>query len=98
MTAQFVIKAEPGNRVKIRALLDTGSSATLLTNRVATQLGLSKTKLMTRITSIQGNKAKPSHHIVRFAAESLDLQEQTVTITPVLVDKITHDLHTASIS
>ena len=30
MTAQFVIKAESGNRVKIRALLDTGSSAHFL--------------------------------------------------------------------
>ena len=51
---------------------------------------------MTWITGIQGNKAKPSHHIVRFAAESLDHQEQTVIVTAVLVDKITHDLPTAS--
>ena len=42
MTAEIIIRSDHGERVKIQALLDTGSSASLLTNCAAIQLGLRK--------------------------------------------------------
>ena len=67
MTAEIIIRSDNGKRVKIRALLDTGSSTSLLTNCVANQLGLRKIRQTTRIMGIQGNPAKPSNYLAVFS-------------------------------
>ena len=91
MTAEVIIRSDHGKRVKIRALLDTGSSASLLTNCAANQLGLRKIRQTTRIMGIQGNPAKPSNYLAIFSAETT-CSEKMVKITAALVDNITHNL------
>ena len=91
MTAEIIITSDHGKRVKIRALLDTGSSASLLTNCTAIQLGLQKIRQTTRIMGIQGNPAKPSNYLAVFSAETT-YSEKMVKITAALVDNITHNL------
>ena len=91
MTAEIIIRSDFGKRVKIRALLDTGSSASLLTNCAANQLGLRKIRQTTRIMGIQGNPAKPSNYFAVFSAETT-CSEMMVKITAALVDNITHNL------
>ena len=80
MTAEVIIRSDHGKRVKIRALLDTGSSASLLTNSAANQLGLRKIRQTTRIMGIQGNPAKPSNYLAVFSAETT-CSEKMVKIT-----------------
>ena len=91
MTAEIIIRSDHGKRVKIRALLDTGSSASLLTNCAANQLGLRKIRQPTRIMGIQGNPAKPSNYLAVFSTETT-CSEKMVKITAALVDNITHNL------
>ena len=91
MTAQIVIKTEQGRTLKIRALLDTGSSASLLMNRVAQQLKLKKIRHNTRITGIQGDIAKPSNYMTTFTLETSS-PDSSITVTAALVDYITHNL------
>ncbi len=44
MTAQAIVRADNGNRMKIRVLIDTGATSSLLATRVATRLGFAKDK------------------------------------------------------
>ena len=52
MTAQIVVQANSGKRMMLRALLDSGASTSLLIQRAASQLGLSKTRQTTWITGV----------------------------------------------
>ena len=91
VTAEIIIRSDLGNRVKIRALLDTGSSASLLTNCGANQLGLRKIRQTTRIMGIQGNPTKPINYLAVFSAETT-CSEKMVKVTAALVDNITYNI------
>ena len=92
MTAQIVVQANSGKCMMLRALLDSGASTSLLTQRAATQLGLSKTRQTTWITGVQGTKTRPSRYVTKFLAECKDTSNQTVSITALLVDNIIQEL------
>ena len=69
MTAEIIVQSDHGKRVKIQALLDTGSSAFLVTHHAANQLALCKLRQTTKITGIHDIYVKPSNYLAVFSAE-----------------------------
>ncbi len=70
MTAQVIVRADNGKRMKIRILIDTGATSSLLATRVATRLGLPKTKTTTILKGAQGCPLKPSRMKTSFEVEN----------------------------
>ncbi|GBN90505.1 hypothetical protein AVEN_67660-1 [Araneus ventricosus] len=55
-TAQFLIENEYGQKIKIKAILDSGSCVNILTAEVANSLGLKKERINSTISGISGGE------------------------------------------
>ncbi|GBN93924.1 hypothetical protein AVEN_200012-1 [Araneus ventricosus] len=55
-SAQFLIENEYGQKIKIKAILDSGSCVNILTAEVVNSLGLKKERINSRISGISGGE------------------------------------------
>ncbi len=92
MTAQVIVRADNGNRMKIRVLIDTGATSSLLATRVATRLGLPKTKTTTILKGAQGCPLKPSRMKTSFEVENKYQPSNPISVKAYLVDKVSDEL------
>ena len=99
MTAQLDIQTETGKRMRVRALLDTGLSVSLIISRVVTQAWARKnlTSNKHNRNSRKSSPTKPLCHFVQ-KAETLQHPENAVNVTAVLIDLITKNLPAQPIS
>ncbi|XP_011685204.1 PREDICTED: uncharacterized protein LOC105448380 [Wasmannia auropunctata] len=69
-TARVLLRGEAGQELKVRALLDTGSEASFVTERVAQQLRLKRRRVKVTVAGLQGTRTGQATSSVRLIVGS----------------------------
>ena len=94
MISQVLLKGPTGRTLICRALLDSGSTNTLISTKVANSLQslqLPKTRAHMTISGIQGSTSEPSLYRVPVTMAPVRHPEQQYHITAATVSKVTCD-------
>ena len=98
MTCQVQITAPDGSSIKARALLDSGSTMSFVTERIVQSLGLPRRSQKLTVSGIGGMVSKSSQSSVSsLNVSSLYLPNTDYTITAVVVPRVTCNLPLQSI-
>ena len=89
MTSQVVLEGPKGQRMVVRALLDSGASMSLVSARAAQRLQLPRTQTHITFSGVQGTPAKPTNSLVTIAVSA---NQPTLQISAAVVQKVTCDL------
>ena len=92
MTCRVIVESSHGSRMEARALLDSGSSASFVSQRLAQCLHLSHSSQFTRITGVAGFAPNSSHPITTFHVSALCNHGSRYPVTAVIVPRVTSDL------
>lgn len=93
MTCQVVVSSPDGVSVRARALLDSASSASFVSERLVNFLHLSRSRHVTRISGIAGlSHDSPSRFISDFVVSPRDNPARQFHVSAVVVPKVTCDL------
>ena len=95
MTCQVLIVAPNGSSVKTRALLDNGSSASFISERLVRSIHLPCARQQLNISGIGG--ATPNHSIksvTSFKITPITSKEKSIDITAIVIPKVTCNLPT----
>ena len=93
MTSQVIVSSPSGTAVQARALLDTGSAASFISERLVTSLTLPRARQTIRISEIAGSTlSSQAHSAVNFSVSSIQQPDQKIDLTAVVLPKLTHDL------
>ena len=93
MTCQVRIKAPDGTSIKVRALLDSGSTSSFVFERVAQSLGLKRSSRCLSVSGIGGMPHKsPLSSVSTFEISSLYQPSAKHVITAIVVPRVTCDL------
>ena len=71
MTAQVLLSGPRGERIKARALIDSGAAISLITSKVAQQINLPLAKTELHFSGVSGNPCKPARHCTELAISTL---------------------------
>ena len=98
MTCQVRIIAPDGSSLKVRALLDSGSSASFVSERLVQSLHLGRTKQKVSVSGIGGVSPDVAvKSVASFKIAPTTDEGRTVTITALIVPRVVRDLPTAPI-
>ena len=92
MTCRVQVEADNGSTMEARALLDSGSSASFISEWLAQGLRLPRTKQDTRISGVAGLVRNSSQPITTFQVSSLYAPTKKFNISAVIVPRVTCDL------
>ena len=93
MTCRVLIEAPDGSTTLARALLDSGSSASFITERLAQRLRLPRSSQSTRISGIAGLTGAPSSQsVTNFQVASVHSRSRKFDVAAVIVSRVTCDL------
>ena len=92
MTSQVVVKGPGGKQVTARALLDSGSSLSLVSNRVAQMLQLPKTMTKVSFSGAQATPLQGARSIANMQLCPTSSSEPVLSVTAAIVPKVTCDL------
>ena len=93
MTCQVRIKAPDGTYVKARALLDSGSTMSFVSERIVQSCGLNRCSQCLTVSGIGGMSRKPPlNSISIFEISSLYSSQVKYSITAIVVPRVTCDL------
>ena len=93
MTSYVTVEAPDGTAVRARALLDSASSASFVSERLAQSLKLSRTRQSTHISGVAGLTNKtPVQSITNFRISSTHSTPQKIGVTAIVVPRVTRDL------
>jgi len=92
MTSQVILEAPNGNNLRVRALLDTGASISLVTKRVAQQLQLKQDSLKLSIVGAQGAHTGNATSSTTFTIKAARSVSPALSLTAAVVPKVTCDL------
>ena len=93
MTCRVAVEAPDGSSVEARALLDSASSASFVSERLAQSLRLPRSHQSVRISGVAGLMRNSStQHIANFKVSSLHYPSRKFTISAVIVPRVTCDL------
>ena len=93
MTCQVLIMAPNGLSVRVRALLDSGSSASFISERLVQSLRLSRTKQKVSVSGIGGVSPDMSiQSIASFKISPITPKERTIDVTALIVPRVIRDL------
>ena len=93
MTSYVTVEAPDGTSVCARALLDSASSASFVSERLAQSLKLSRTSQNTRISGVAGLTHKtPVQSIANFSLSSTHSPNLKIGVTAIVVPRVTRDL------
>ena len=93
MTCQVLVKASDGSPVKARALLDSGSSSSFVSERLAQGLGLPKSRHNLRISGVAGlSHQSPLQSIAAFDISPVKSPNKKFSISAIVVPRVTCDL------
>ena len=91
--------ASDGTRVEARALLDNGSSASFVSERLAQTLRLPRTSQKARISGVAGITHHSSHQsIASFSISPIKSPHKKFDVTAIVVPRVTCDLPFAPIT
>ena len=95
MTCQMFIHAPDGTCIRARGLLDSGSSASFISERVAQSLRLPLSTQHIRITGITGmSRGSPLQSVATLTISPLFSPTEKLTISAIVVPRVTCDLPT----
>ena len=93
MTCQLLVNAPNGSCIRVRGLLDSGSSTSFVSERVVQSLHLSRSSQTINISGIAGISHKsPLHSVADFSISPVSSPSQKLEITAVVVPRVTCDL------
>ena len=92
MTSQVMLRGPTGRTLVARALLDSGSTITLLTTKAANTLKLPKTATHIAFSGVQDSSSTPSHSLVNLTMYSLQDPRKEFQISAAVVPRVTCDL------
>ena len=93
MTCQVLIHSPDGTSLKARALLDSASSTSFVSERLTQALRLPKSSQRIRITGIAGISHRSSlHSVVNFDVSSMSSEDEKIAVSAVAVPRVTNDL------
>ena len=92
MTSQVMLEGPTGRKMVVRALLDSGSTISLLSTKAANTLKLPKTATHITFSGVQDSVSTPSHALVNVAMSSLQATDTQFQISAAVVPRVTCDL------
>ena len=93
MTCQVLVHGPDGLNMQIRALLDSASSACLISERLTQVLHLPRTLQNVRISGVAGlSQAAPLHSIVQLDVSPLQVPADKLNVSAIVVPRVTCDL------
>ena len=98
MTCRVTVDAPDGSVVEARALLDSASSASFVSERLAQSLSLPRSPQSTRISGVAGLTHKsPIHSVTHFSFSAVSYTNKKFSTTAIIVPRVTCDLPTRTI-
>ena len=99
MTCQMLVHAPDGSKIQARGLLDSGSSTSFVSDRLAQSLGLPLSTQHIRIMGITGmSRNSPLQSIATFSISPILSSTETMQISAIVVPRVTCDLPTQPIN
>ena len=99
MTCQIMVVSADGSSRKARALLDSGSSASFVSDRLARSLNLPRSRQSTRLFGIAGlHHGSSSHFVTKFRVTSRLDPKKSFDVSAIIIPRVTCDLPAHSIS
>ena len=93
MTCNILVESPDGSSVKVRALLDSASSASFVSERLAQSLSLPRSSQKARISGVAGLvRSSPTQSIVNFNVSAVYSPGEKTSITAIVVPRVTCDL------
>ena len=92
MTCQVLVQSPNGNTIKARALLDTGSTVSLVTERIAQSLRLHRTPNNVTVAGVAGSTGGSSRSTVSLQLSPLFSPNDKMSVTALTIQKITSEL------
>ena len=98
MTCQVMVESPNGSFMKIRALLDSGSSASFISERVVQSLRLQRIKQGVSVSGIGGSPLEMKiNTVTTFKLHPVVGKKGSIDVTALVVPRVTSDLPTTSI-
>ena len=91
-TAQVLLVGPRGQEIKARALIDSGAGLSLISHKVAQNLGLPLSPSKLQLSGIQGTSCKPANFLTTLTISPLHNREKKIQCTPAVVQVVTSDL------
>ena len=93
MTCQLLINAPDGSVVRARGLLDSASSTSFVSERLAQALRLSRSSQNISISGVAGlSHNSPLHSVADFMVSPVNSPDEKFAVTAVIVPRVTCDL------
>ena len=93
MTCQVLVHSPDGIALKARALLNSGSSTSFVSERLAQNLQLPKTSRDIKISGIAGiSHHSPLHSVVNFDVSPMHAKSDKINVSAVVIPRVTSDL------
>ena len=93
MTCWVLVHALNGSVTKVRALLDSASSASFISERLTHLMEFPRTHQNLKISGVAGlSHATPSHSIVQFAVSPVNSPADKAQVSAIVVPRVTCDL------
>ena len=93
MTCQVLVKASDGSSMKVRALLDSASSASFISERLVQGLGLPRSHHNLKISGVAGlSHQSPLQSIATFKISPVRSPPKDFAISAIVVPRVTCDL------
>ena len=92
MTCRVLVEGSDGSTMEARAILDSGSSASFISERLAQGLHLSRSKQSTRISGVAGFMRNSIQPITTFRVLSTHTPARKFSTSAVIVPRVTCDL------
>ena len=98
MTCQVVVYSPSGFSMKARALLDPGSSASFISDRLSRSIRLSRRTTLAQISGIAGiSPAGSAHPLVDFSISPPSHPKTKLSVSAIVIPIVTRDLPTSSV-
>ena len=91
-TAQLLFTGPNGQRMKARALIDSGAGLFLISRRAAQMLELPLEPVKLQLSAVQGEISKPTKHITSVHISPIQNPEKKMLCRPAVSQQVTSDL------
>ena len=98
MTCQVKLTGPTGKTMIARALLDSGATMSLITNKAMRTLALKKSKTCVSIKGVQNSESAPAHCLTNFVLSPMQNAGLAFPVVAAAVPEVTCDLPLTSVS
>ena len=95
MTCQVIASSPDGQTTQARALLDTGSTTSFISERLANSLNLRRSLQSIRISGIAGSSPESTSHAGVNLSLSAKFSSEKFDLSAIVLPKVTPSVHSA---